>query len=349
MGRQTSKHQNFIYGLTMSGKSLPEIQQSWHEYYLGLSDVEKNQVWEEFYTSHAQASKLASVAPEFGPQKSGPQLLPKEQAIIDRSIAKESFVSKTVADAKDIINEAVGSRGKLSGSQHLKSLLFGLGVGAIAILILMFGLFNERVIAPFIQPSRNVTNTPIISEDSVAGNDPEIIIPKINVEIPVVYGVTSVSDNEVNEALESGVLHYGGTPEPGQSGNAVIVGHSSNNIFNQGKYKFAFVLLSRLDEGDTFYLEKDGTRYTYQVYEKKIVKPTDISVLSKKSKPATVTLITCDPPGTTTNRLVIVGEQISPDPSKNKKAPVSDAVVEQAVLIPGSAPSLWSRITGWFF
>jgi hypothetical protein len=33
-----SKHQKFIYELTSSGKSLPEIQETWHEYYAGLPD-----------------------------------------------------------------------------------------------------------------------------------------------------------------------------------------------------------------------------------------------------------------------------------------------------------------------
>src|ERR1700756_3300919 len=41
-----SKHQQFIYELTNSGKSLAEIQQAWHEYYAGLTDAEKHQVWQ---------------------------------------------------------------------------------------------------------------------------------------------------------------------------------------------------------------------------------------------------------------------------------------------------------------
>jgi sortase A len=227
----------------------------------------------------------------------------------------------------------------------LHSLLFGLGIGSLVIIIFLFSFFNERFIAPFIQPSRNVTSTPIISDSSAVNSNPEIIIPKINVEIPVIYTVTTIDANAVENALEGGVVHYADTAEPGQDGNGVIVGHSSNNIFNQGKYKFAFVLLSRLESGDTFYLQKDGVRYTYQVYKKSIVSPTDVSVLGLQDKSATFSLITCDPPGTSTNRLVVVGQQISPDPSANlASAPTSNVLATKTAIIPSNSPSLWSRL-----
>jgi len=343
-----TKHQKFIAELTTSGKSLEEIQNEWHQYYAALPDGEKHAVWEEFYDAHAKSSKLAVVAPALAPKRAHKAaVLPDEPPIPRRPSKKTRRGAKTVAELREHLLGTVAP-GKLKPRQHLSSLMFGLAVGAIVLLVFLFGFFNERFIAPFIQPSRTVTNTPIIS-DSVAGADPEIIIPKINVEIPVVYGVKTVNEDRVNEALESGVVHYADTSLPGEQGNAVIVGHSSNNIFNKGKYKFAFVLLSRLEEGDTFYLEKDGKRYTYQVFEKKIVKPTDVSVLTSGPKPSTVTLITCDPPGTTINRLVVVGEQIDPDPSSNTAKSSSGSLVAQASSIPGDAPTLWSRFVSWLF
>jgi LPXTG-site transpeptidase (sortase) family protein len=135
---------------------------------------------------------------------------------------------------------------------------------------------------------------------------------------------------------------------PGQDGNVVIFGHSSNNIFNPGKYKFAFVLLSKMENGDTFYIQKDGKRYTYQVYKKEIVAPANVGVLTNTGKAATATLITCDPPGTSTNRLVVVAEQISPDPAQNSAQVAQSATVTQASTIPGNAPTLWSRLWHWF-
>src|SRR3990167_9968320 len=46
-----SKHQRYMDSLSRSGKSLAEIQTSWHNYYINLPDSEKNEVWREFYQS----------------------------------------------------------------------------------------------------------------------------------------------------------------------------------------------------------------------------------------------------------------------------------------------------------
>jgi sortase A len=310
--------------LTVSGKSLQEIQTAWHEYYSGLTDVEKHQVWQEFYSAHAASSNFKAAVPTMAPAENKP--------------SKRSYQP----DSDRVVTKP--GRPPITAQDHLRSLLFGLGVGFIVLFIFLFSFFNERVIAPLIQPSRYVSNTPIISSAGPVSDKSEIIIPKINVEIPVVYGINTVNENDVEAALESGVVHYADTAVPGQNGNLVIVGHSSNNIFNKGKYKFAFVLLSRLEGGDTFYIQKDGKRFTYQVYEKKIVKPSEVSVLGSAAKPATATLITCDPPGTSLNRLVVVGEQISPDIATNTPAAGQNTVATSARIIPGNAESLWSRL-----
>ena len=313
---ERSKHQKFIYELTNSGKSVPEIQMAWHDYYAALTDTEKHQVWQEFYAAQAAEPKHRAVAESTNELFIPSEIIPKAAKKISRRIHSRSPV---------------------------RSLVFGLSVGFIAVLITLFGFFNERFIAPFVQPSRSLSSVPLISNTPV-GSSPEIIIPKINVQIPVVYGITSIEEKDVQKALEGGVLHYADTALPGQNGNAVIVGHSSNNIFNKGKYKFAFVLLSRLEPGDTFYLQKDGVRYTYEVYQKKIVKPNDVSVLGPADRPATASLITCDPPGTSINRLVVTGEQISPDPAKNKPRSTASNLATQSKLIPSNAQSLWSRL-----
>src|SRR5688572_24851346 len=47
--KQRSKHQQFMYDLNHSGKSLAQIQTEWHNYYVSLPDDEKHVVWQEFY------------------------------------------------------------------------------------------------------------------------------------------------------------------------------------------------------------------------------------------------------------------------------------------------------------
>lgn len=333
-----TKHQKFMQDLSQSGKSLAEIQTEWHNYYTKLPDNEKHKVWQEFYAANGQGTTQAQPAHKPGPAHSAP---------------KDTNEKRTVADVKKQIRRNILRDSKLAKNHHVRSLAFGFGMGSLVLLFLLFGFFNERFITPFITPSRSVSSTPIIIDpaSSAVSKEPRIIIPKINVEIPVVYDTPYTNDHDRNEAeiqknLEGGVVHYPSTPKPGELGNAAIVGHSSNNIFNQGKYKFAFVLLKRLDEGDTFYIDRGGVRYAYKIYSKKIVDPSDVSVLGDNSKTATVTLITCDPPGTSLRRLIIVGEQVSPSPNKNAK---SETAAPEAAgsVVPGNAPSLWNRLTGW--
>lgn len=355
--QQLSKHQHFMEQLTKSGKSLAQVQTEWHNYYIGLPDKEKHEVWQEFYAANNASTIIQPKAPSqtqnpFLPQK------PKEGEVVASTIeetpptlpkrSRRTSGTKSVADIKRQLLGNVEKRQKLQGKQHAQSLLFGFGLGSLVLLVLLFSFFNERFIAPLITPSKTVSSTPIIIDpnSTAAGGPPEVIIPKINVQIPVVYDEPSVQDQAVENALERGVLHYATTPAPGEHGNVVVFGHSSNNIFNKGKYKFAFVLLSRLEAGDTFYLTKDGKRYAYRVYDKKIVKPTDVGVLGNAAKPDSATLITCDPPGTSLNRLVVTGEQISPEPTANVASSAVKASA-QPKIVPGNAPSLWSRLTSW--
>lgn len=355
-----SKHQAYMREISSSGRSLADIQTAWHTYYAGLPDKEKHEVWEEFYAEHNKQKKSeTSNTPESPASHSMSQVDDDDKTARVHAVqpppAKKSHPkrpgARTVSEVKHQLLSKADSKARvrLKAKQHFQSLLFGVGMGMVVVLILLFGFFNDRFIAPFITPSKQVSSTPIIIDSTTTAVDPtpKVIIPKINVEIPVVYDEPSIQEGPIQKALERGVVHYASTPSPGEKGNAVIFGHSSNNILNKGQYKFAFVLLSKLEAGDIFYLTKDGVRYGYKVYEKKIVKPTEVGVLNSTDKIATATLVTCDPPGTSLNRLVIIGEQISPDPNNNKASSVS-ASSQQPTIIPSNAPSLWQRITDIF-
>jgi len=347
-GLKKTRHQQFIEQLVSSGQPMVEIQTQWHNYYAGLPDAEKHAVWQEFYEAHAQASGYARSAPMLAPETGATAVsLGPTQTEVPPSINKIPPF-KTLSDLRHRLMPVARDGRQLKRQQHTKSLLFGLGMGFLAVFILLFGFFNERFIAPLITPSKTISSTPIISSSTTAvGLESKIIIPKINVEVPVVYDSNSVNEKVMQKALEGGVAHYASTPLPGQDGNVVIFGHSSNNIFNRGKYKFAFVLLSRMDSGDTFFLQKDGKRYTYEVYKKIVVKPTDFNVLNPTDKPAVATLITCDPPGTSINRLVVVGRQISPDSSSNVAARPVTLQLPEAKVLPSNAPNLWARLFSW--
>jgi len=336
---QRSKHQQFMYKLSTSGKDLAAIQTEWHKYYQALPDNEKHQVWQEFYASQPLLTGQ--------PETSDSQVLAKHKH--QAAKPKKLRDARSKQDIQASIRHKVTAGGQLKAKHHLQSLFFGLGMGFVVVLIFLFGFFNEVVVAPFIQPSRVSSATPIIVDpNSVAPSpNPEVIIPKINVQIPVDYAQSTTDENVIEGALENGVVHYPTTVKPGQTGNAAYFGPSSNNIFNKGKYKFAFVLLHTMVEGDTFYLTSDGKVYVYKVISRKVVEPTQVDVLdSVPGETATATLITCDPPGTSLHRLVVVGRQISPDPTSNTAAPTPTvtATTNKPTDLPGNGPTLLGRV-----
>lgn len=115
-------------------------------------------------------------------------------------------------------------------------------------------------------------------------------IPKISLEAVVVEGTT-------RRALLRGPGHIKETPQPGEAGNAVITGH--RDTFFRHIYE--------LDRGDTVNVVRDGREYRYEVTGKKVVKPTDVSVL-KPTSDSRLTLITCYPTyfiGPAPERLVV--------------------------------------------
>lgn len=357
-----SKHQQFMHELTASGKDLAAVQTEWHNYYQNLPPDEKHQVWQEFYASRQTLTGTGGSEAVPAEAEPNPRALSqhKQQAASISRKAKERAErgrspklrdARSKAEVRDAIRDKVTAGGKLEAKHHVQSLLFGLGMGFVVLVIFLFGFFNEVFIAPFIQPSRAAASTPlIVSNSSVAPSaKPEVIIPKINVQIPVVYGQTSIAEDVLQNALDSGVIHYPTTAVPGQNGNASFFGHSSNNIFNKGKYKFAFVMLHNLVPGDTFYLTHKSKVYVYKVISKKVVEPSEVGVLNPiPGKPATATLITCDPPGTSLRRLVVVGEQISPDPAGNSQAAptvttTANASSDSPDALPGNGETLLGR------
>ena len=217
-------------------------------------------------------------------------------------------------------------------------------------LVFLFSFFNQVILVPFIQPSRNAVSTPIILNTSGISNitTPEIIIPKLNLQIPVNYSETSTNENDIENDLNSGVVRYPSTVLPGENGNTAYFGHSSNNIFNPGKYKFAFVLLHTLVKGDTFYLIYNSKVYVYQVFDKQIVPPSQVSVLDPiPGHGSTATLITCDPPGTSINRLVVSADQISPSTTNNANPAPTTPSITNVTKLPGNGKSLWQRFLTW--
>lgn len=146
---------------------------------------------------------------------------------------------------------------------------------------------------------------------AVAKDASEISIPALGVAAPIIVE-PSTDESAVQASLEKGVVHYGSTAEFGETGNAVVFGHSSGSPWAPGDFKTIFTLLDKTKQGDEIIVDYMGQRYIYKVTSIEIIKPTDLRVLNQPTDVKTISLITCTPVGTNTNRLVVHAEQISP-------------------------------------
>jgi len=129
-------------------------------------------------------------------------------------------------------------------------------------------------------------------------------IPKLKIDHALID--TSPENLSPDEALG----HYVGSNFPDEPGNTFIYGHSVLPAFyNPKNYKTIFSTLHLLEIGDEFTIEYNNKKYTYKVESKEILKPDKVDPL-KGFKPAylnesTITLMTCSPPGTRINRLLV--------------------------------------------
>ena len=123
-------------------------------------------------------------------------------------------------------------------------------------------------------------------------------IPKLNLkDLNVEVG---------GEDLSKSLIHYLPTSKPGQYGNVAIFGHSTiPQLFNAKDYKTVFTYLPQMEIGDRVYVDIEGTKFEYEIYDMFIVKPTQVSVLEQQFNASYLTLITCVPPGTYEKRLIV--------------------------------------------
>jgi len=137
--------------------------------------------------------------------------------------------------------------------------------------------------------------------------DFSIVIPKINVNTKVVKNVDPFDSSIYQKALTQGVAHAKGSGLPGFPGNVFIFAHSASNWYQANQYNAVFYLTNKLESGDQIIIYYENSKYVYTVTEKKIVAGTDINYLSNNNlNTKTLTLMTCWPPGTTLNRLVVM-------------------------------------------
>lgn len=324
----------------------PQIEQ-WKQYHSAWQTYYQK-YYEGYYTQQltqtkkaleAQTGKTQNSTPTgyFSQQPSEPtnkETLNRDEAIFD---LRQKLLSQVKKSAK-----------KVRTSRHFVPITAAL----VVMIIFAFLQYNQVIVAnvmAYVSPGdinpQNIVIDP--NTDVVVSPDPKLIIPKINVDVPVAYGVGNDYASQM-AAMANGVAQFaipGASSHPGQVGNTAIAGHSSNDLLDRGSYKFIFAQLDKLNVGDTVYANYESKRYTYTVTKIDVVKPDEVNKLVYPTTKPMMTLITCTPLGTALNRLLVTAEQVSPDPSLSTAAPAS-AGTTAPTTIPGTQPTLVERLFG---
>ena len=129
-------------------------------------------------------------------------------------------------------------------------------------------------------------------------------IPKIDITEPVYHYST-----ETSLGIGVGHIHGSSLPTGGKSTHSVLTGH--RGLPNQ---KF-FSDLDKVKKGDNFYIHIMGETLAYQVFEIKVIEPTDVSGLMIEDNKDLATLVTCEPYGVNTHRLIVTGKRVPFDES----------------------------------
>jgi sortase A len=146
----------------------------------------------------------------------------------------------------------------------------------------------------WVQPNLSLASAGAVPVAPVQAAQPtRIVIPKINVDAPIVLGVGW-------EDLKKGVGHLPGSAHPGERGNLYLAAH--NDIYGE-----IFRHLDRLNPGDEYTIYAGEEKFHYVVKEKRIIEPTDVEVMLPTTEPI-ATLQTCYPYLIDTHRLVVIGE-----------------------------------------
>lgn len=251
---------------------------------------------------------------------------------------------------RKIRKKATENAKKSRRHRHLIPILAGVAV----VLLILFLQYNRLIFAPimaYVSPG-NAPATEIEAVDptitQTVSADPRLIIPKLNIDVPVHFGITL---DEVMPAMNNGVAHYriaGASAYPGEIGNLVITGHSAGDVYSSNQYKYIFSGLERLEDGDLIYINYNSVRYTYRVVKKEVVEPTNVAALVVETDKPLLTLVTCTPLGTSRYRLLVTAEQISPSTEgaeKSENLPTVDQNMDAS--LPSNEPSFFEGIWNW--
>jgi sortase A len=126
----------------------------------------------------------------------------------------------------------------------------------------------------------------------------KLTVPKLSKEMVAI-------DSDWTGLRRAPMVHYHGSPAPGEKGNMLVAFHR----------EFEWPDINKVGAGDQLLVETTDRRtFVYQVDFVRIVRPSDVSLLSPTDG-SDLTLITCDPWLRDYNRMLFRAHLVGPSPA----------------------------------
>ena len=332
------------YARTMSQSSNPSTHDSsWQKYHTAWQTYYQ-QYYERYYVSQVDAARKSLKAQAAQKQS---QNQAKKPSSGNNTMSQEEAVD----DLRNSIRRKINDKAKkVRRSRHFMPAMIACAV-MVAFLFLQYNRVLFAYVEAYVSPGAAEPESIIVSPNTTVApsNEARLLIPKIAVDVPIIWDANAADTNSLNKAMDKGIVWFnvqGANAKPGEKGNFVVSGHSSNDWTDGGNYKFIFARLEKITAGDVVYANYNGTRYTYKITGTKVVKPTDVSALQIGNDKPYITLVTCTPLGTAQNRLLVFGEQISPSPNEAKAVEQKSSASTSTKKMPANSPTFLQRIFG---
>lgn len=166
--------------------------------------------------------------------------------------------------------------------------------------------YNKYIINPATKTENEIRGKEeydnLLSKNEYLGH---VEIPKLSEDIPFYLGTSDVVLNK-----GAGILENTSLPVGGNSTHTVVAAHTGLARAE------LFTALSKLNEGDVFYIHNLGETLCYKIILKQEIAPNDYLPLLVVPNKDYATLLTCSTPFPDGNRTIVRGERIAFDNDK---------------------------------
>ena len=183
-----------------------------------------------------------------------------------------------------------------------------------SLFVVLFYFFIEEKVSPYVSlinttavkgnskeniATYNLDERKLINYPTYGSKYATIEISTIDLKLPVYYGDTK-------KILKKGVGHYNGSYFPGENGTIIYAAHNDPGYFQK---------LDKVSVNDIVKITADYGTYEYIVYDKKIVKETDLKAFDVNHDEEILILYTCWPInrsiiGRKTERYVVYAKKV---------------------------------------